>query len=47
MLIKQTAWLLVKSIIIMGLVSASLIYLADKPDGQITVTQHFANIVFW
>jgi hypothetical protein len=46
-LIKQTAWLMVKTVIVMGAVTASLIYLADEPASQTTVAQHLANIAFW
>ena len=46
-LIKRTAWLLVKTFIVMGAVTASLIYMADEPASQTTVAQHLATIAFW
>jgi hypothetical protein len=46
-LIKQTAWLLVKTVVIGGLISASLVYLADEPAELMTITPRLANIIFW
>jgi hypothetical protein len=46
-LIKKTMWLLVKTIIVMAAVTASLMVAATEPDSPMTVSQHLAGIIFW
>ena len=45
--INKTAWLFVKALIIGGLISLFLAYVADGPAGQVIVTQRLASMVFW